>query len=154
MSEQPIFPNLTVGTPNGGYLSDPAAAPAQPGPPPPQAAPQPAPQPAAPQPAPGPRSDVAMDLDALEREGAELKPFVFTHNGRQYTLVDPQEMDWQDLLSGLRNPALFLRYALPPADHREFFAGRLPSWKMIALMEGYTKHYGLPDLGNASALPR
>lgn len=95
---------------------------------------------------------VSLDLDSLEREGAKADPFTFHHQGRSYTMIDPQEIDWQDLLSGLRNPALFVRFALNTADQAEFFTSRVPAWKMNKLMEGYTKHYGLPDLGNLSAL--
>jgi hypothetical protein len=99
---------------------------------------------------PGP--DVALDLDTLEREGVRADAFRFTHDGRIYEMVDPQEIDWQDLLSGFRNPALFIRYALRPEDAASFFGTRVPAWKMTALMERYQKHYGLPDLGNVSAL--
>ena len=95
---------------------------------------------------------VSLDLDALEREGEKVTPFTFSHGGRVYTMIDPQEIDWQDLLSGFRNPALFVRYALNTKDQAEFFTSRVPAWKMNKLMEGYQKHYGLPDLGNLNAL--
>lgn len=95
---------------------------------------------------------VSLDLDSLEREGAVAQPFRFTHNSRSYTMIDPQEIDWQDLISGFRNPALFVRFAMSAEDQREFFASRVPAWKMNKLMEGYQKHYNLPDLGNLSAL--
>lgn len=93
-----------------------------------------------------------LDLDALEREGAVAEKFTFTFGGRQYEMVDPQEIDWQDLLSGLRNPAMFIRFAMSAADQKEFFGARVPAWKMNRLMEAYQQHYGIPDLGNASAL--
>lgn len=93
-----------------------------------------------------------FDLDALERQGAAAAPFKFIHKGRQYTMLDPQEIDWQDLIQGLRNPALFVRFAMPIDQQRDFFTSRIEAWKMNALMEQYQKHYGLPDLGNASAL--
>lgn len=93
-----------------------------------------------------------LDLDALEREGAVAEKFEFVFGGHTYTLMDPQEIDWQDLLSGMRNPALFVRFAMPLNDQREFFGAKVPSWKMNKLMEAYQQHYGLPDLGNVNAL--
>lgn len=106
-------------------------------------------QPAPDAPAPLP---VALDLDALEREGGTAEAFRFSHNRRVYTMLDPQEIDWQDLLSGLRNPALWIRFAMTTEDQREFFSSRVPAWKMNALMRQYQQHYGLPDPGNANAL--
>jgi hypothetical protein len=95
---------------------------------------------------------VTLNLDVLEREGDVPGPFTFTHDGELYTMLDPQEVDWQDLLSGLRNPALFIRFAMSITDQKRFFAKRVPAWKMNKLMEAYTSHFNLPDLGNVSAL--
>jgi len=94
----------------------------------------------------------AFDLDGLEREGAVVEKFTFTYEGESYEMYDPQEIDWQDLLSGLRNPALFIRFALPLEEQKRFFAKRVPAWKMNRLMQAYQEHYGIPDLGNAGAL--
>jgi hypothetical protein len=93
-----------------------------------------------------------LDLDALEREGAVAEPFTFQHDGKTYSMLDPQAIDWQALLSGLRNPALFVRFAIPISDQKDFFGAKVPAWKMNKLMEAYTSHFNLPDLGNASAL--
>lgn len=98
------------------------------------------------------KAGISLDLDTLEREGDVPGPFTFTHDGEQYAMLDPQEVDWQDLLSGLRNPALFIRFAMPITDQKRFFAKRVPAWKMNKLMEAYTSHFNLPDLGNVSAL--
>jgi hypothetical protein len=93
-----------------------------------------------------------LDLDALEREGEHLQPFTFALDGETYTMVDPQEIDWQDLLAGTRNPALFIRFAMSIEDQKKFFGKRVPAWKMNRLMQAYQDHFGIPDLGNASAL--
>lgn len=95
---------------------------------------------------------VTLDLDGLEREGAVLEPFTFQFDGETFQMLDPQEIDWQNLLSGLRNPALFLRFAMPVAEQSKFFAKQVPAWKMNKLMEAYQNHFGIPDLGNANAL--
>lgn len=98
-------------------------------------------------------SPVALDLDKMEREGAP-GPFDFTLEGRRYIMSDPQEVDWQDLLSAMQNPVMFFRLVLPPDDQRAFFQTRLPSWKMNKLMTAYQDHYGLPTAGNPAGLPR
>lgn len=95
---------------------------------------------------------LALDLDALEREGDRPGPFLFQHEGVTFTMLDPEDVDWQDLLSGMRNPALFIRYAMPVEDQKVFFAKRVPAWKMNKLMQGYQEHYSIPDLGNVNAL--
>jgi hypothetical protein len=95
---------------------------------------------------------VALDLDTLEREGERPGPFTFQHEGIVFQMMDPQDVDWQDLLSGLRNPALFIRYAMSLDDQKRFFGLRVPGWKMNKLMMSYQEHYSIPDLGNANAL--
>lgn len=96
---------------------------------------------------------VALDLDALEREGAP-GPFDIMLGGKRYLLSDPQEVDWQDLIAAMSNPHMFFRLVLPPEDHHQFFETRLPSWKMRKLMARYQDHYGIPDVPNAAGLLR
>ncbi len=95
----------------------------------------------------------ALDLDKLEREGA-VGPFDFVLDGKRFMMSDPQEVDWQDLLSAMQNPTMFFRLVLPAEDQPEFFRTRLPSWKMNKLMAAYQDHYGLPNAGNAGGLQR
>jgi hypothetical protein len=96
----------------------------------------------------------ALDLDKLEREGGSPKPFDFVLEGKRYIMADPQEIDWQDLLSAMSNPVMFFRMVLPADDQRTFFRTRLPAWRMNKLMSAYQDHYGLPSQGNPNALPR
>lgn len=96
----------------------------------------------------------AMNLDELEREGGPRQPFDFVLDGKRYLLSDPQELDWQDVISAMSNPVMFFRLVLPAEDHVAFFRTKIPGWKMNALMEGYQTHYGLPSPGEAGALPR
>lgn len=95
----------------------------------------------------------ALDLDALEREGAPGL-FDFTLDGRRYIMSDPQEVDWQDLMAAMSSPTMFFRLVLPADDQTTFFTTRLPAWKMRKLMESYQNHYGLPNLGNPAGSPR
>lgn len=99
-----------------------------------------------------PESPSALNLDALEREGAP-GPFTFVHSGREYTLRDPEDIDWQDLISAMSDGIVFLRLALPEQDRESFFASKLPSWKLKALMKAYNEHYGIADPPNAGVLP-
>jgi hypothetical protein len=96
----------------------------------------------------------AMNLDELEREGGPTQPFDFVLEGKRYLLADPQDLDWQDIISAMSNPVMFFRLVLPPEDHATFFKARIAGWKMNALMRGYQDHYGLPSQGEAGALPR
>lgn len=96
----------------------------------------------------------ALDLDKLERQGGTPIPFDFIHEGKRYMMSDPQEVDWQDLISAMSNPHTFFRLVLPPEDRQAFFSVRMPSWKMNVLMRKYQDHYGLPDAPNAAGLPR
>lgn len=98
---------------------------------------------------------VSLDLDALEREGegAGKEPFTARHGGRVYTMIDPQEVDWQDLLACLNNPTLFFKYTLAGASRNEFLSTPMPTWKVNKLMADYLDHYGLPSLPNAFGLP-
>lgn len=101
---------------------------------------------------PEPASDVALNLDTLEREGAK-GPFIFTHAGRRWMMSDPQAVDWQKLLRALRDPVFFLHQVLPADDRDSFFDTEMPIWKLNALMSAYQQHYGLPEPGNASGSP-
>jgi len=103
--------------------------------------------------APAPVRPAAMNLDAMEREGA-ADPFEFILDAKQYTLMDPAEVDWQDLIAAMSSPHTFFRFVLPADDHLTFFAARIPAWKLNNLMNAYTEHYGLPSAPNPNGLPR
>lgn len=93
-----------------------------------------------------------LNLDALEREGGSPEPFDFLLDGRRFILADPRDIDWQDLISAMRNPIIFFKMVLPADDQRDFFNAKIPAWKMNALMQGYQDHYGIPGQGEAAAL--
>ena len=97
--------------------------------------------------------DVTINLDTLERETGPRPPFTFLHQGKVYGLVDPDEMDWQDLLIASRNPTYMFAKGLT-ADSDGFFATQMPTWKMNALQAKYLEHFGLPTPGERNALPR
>lgn len=95
-----------------------------------------------------PTDDVLFDLDALEKEAGRPEPFAFRHNGRDFTLNDPQDIDWRDLMTALSEPIGFVRYVMNSEDHKAFMAMTTPEWKMRALVQAYFAHWGI-DLGEA-----
>lgn len=100
---------------------------------------------------------MSMDLDALEREGGS-EPFTFKLEGRAYTMLDPQSLDFkvltkaaeQEATAGLGAVTQMLTLVLPDSDRDAFFAANLPAWKLEALMKGYLKHYGMPAPGESA----
>jgi hypothetical protein len=103
---------------------------------------------------------VVLDLDALDREqatGTAPPPlFTFRHKGHTWALMDPADMDWSDVITGLGNPLMFLHYGLgsyTEEERAEFFKEPLQLWKMQALTKRYREHFGLPAVGEADALP-
>jgi hypothetical protein len=93
---------------------------------------------------------VGLNLDTLEREGAP-EPFAVVLGGQRMLMSDAQDVEWQTLMLAMQDPHAFFRLVVPRDAQQEFFAARLPAWKMRALMDAYTKHYGLTDPGNPAA---
>lgn len=94
-----------------------------------------------------------FDLDALEREGEVAQPFHLKHAGQVWELLDPYEMDWQELYIALGNPLQLLQQVVKPADRGAFFAHHMPTWKLNAFLKKYAKHYGLPGQGESDGSP-
>lgn len=107
-----------------------------------------------PDPAPA-KAATKLNLDTLEREGGPKEPFEFTFVGRDYVLLDPEDVDWQDLMLAMASAQTFFQFVLPTAEDRaEFFKHKMPVWKMNVLMRRYQEHYGLPSAGEAAGSPR
>ena len=88
-----------------------------------------------------PQNNIILDLDTVERPAEDVvAPFVVTVKGRVITMTDPEEFDWQDLLT-IQTPQDFLRYCTT-AEDREFLRDlKMPGWKFGQLMKAYQKHY-------------
>jgi hypothetical protein len=97
--------------------------------------------------------EVSLDLDALERENP-AKPFTLLHGGHVLTFVDPEELDWQDLIRALQQPALFFEICLGAADRDVFQQTPLPGWKLKRLLDAYLQHHGIASSGEVLALPQ
>lgn len=95
---------------------------------------------------------VDLDLDALERDGNRPGPYSFRIEGVRFTLTDPRELDWQDLLVAQRNPLMFIKFTMGPEQYKTFLATHVPEWKMERLMIAFFKHFGMADSPEARAL--
>jgi hypothetical protein len=101
------------------------------------------------------KTKVGIDLDKLENEGNST-PFTFRHGGKEFTLGDPDDVDFFDIVEYGSTPAgnaMLICKLLD--DQLDAFraAGPIPKRKIDALMEAYSNHYGMATPGEASALP-
>ncbi len=85
----------------------------------------------------------SLNLDKLEREGAQADPFVFILGGKRITMIDASDIEWQTLLDATSQPRKLLRLILRDEDQETFFAANVPSWKLNALMGAYFEHFGV-----------
>lgn len=96
---------------------------------------------------------LSSNLDTYERE-KPAEEFWFQHEGQFFRMVDPEEVDFQDIVVGQENPRLMMHVLMEPEQRSEFFAKRLPVGKMKQLIRDYTKHFGLTDLGELAGSAR
>jgi hypothetical protein len=61
--------------------------------------------------------------------------------------VDPEDVDFQDIIIGQENPRLMLHVLIDAEQRDAFFSLRMPMGKMKKLINDYTRHFGLTDLG-------
>lgn len=103
-----------------------------------------------------PKAKVGLDLDKLEREGAQPEPFTFRHGEKVFTLPDPLEIDYKDIVelgsTGEFGQALMTARLLGNEQYEALIkAGPLPQWKIEPLLDAWAEHYGVPSPGEASA---
>lgn len=98
-----------------------------------------------------------FDLDNLDKKSVlpdvTEEPFRFLLDGHVYTMMDPRDVDWKNVLDGVQNPILFMRLALDDADEADKFVGvKLPGWKLSALFDNWQKHFGVEGLTDLNKL--
>lgn len=94
---------------------------------------------------------IDLNLDTVEREQADRKPvFRFAAGGQSFTLTQPDELDWKELLE-IDDPIAFFRYCMPEDQKDAFKALDIPGWKLGKLIDAFQKHYGIGDKGNGAA---
>ncbi len=89
---------------------------------------------------------LASNLDVYEKERPH-EPFWFQHEGKYFHMIDPEDVDFQDIFIGQENPRLMLHVLMDPQHRDAFFSLRMPMGKMKKLISDYTRHFGLTDLG-------
>jgi len=89
---------------------------------------------------------LASNLDTYENEKPN-EPFWFQHEGQFFRMMDPDDVDFQDIIIGQENPRLMLHVLIDEGQRDAFFSLRMPIGKMKKLIADYTRHFGLTDLG-------
>lgn len=92
---------------------------------------------------------VLFNLDQLENEKS-AEPFVFAYQGKEFELLDPKDIDWQDLMVIQDNPRLTLHVLMPEDQRAEFLELKLPMRKFEALLSRWQDHFGLPNAGEGT----
>lgn len=100
-----------------------------------------------------------FDLDALEQEGGARAAFLFTLDGDEYELLDPEGIDYRDLLAifhaaNAADYELAMKLLLPEGQREAFFDHSIPAWKLNKLFDRYMAHYGLSTPGKSRRSPR
>lgn len=98
-----------------------------------------------------------FDLDNLDKKSVlpnvTEEPFEFLLDAHVYTMMDPRDVDWKNVLDGIQNPILFMRLALDdPQEADRFVSVKLPGWKLSALFDNWQKHYGVDGLTDLNQL--
>lgn len=96
---------------------------------------------------------LASNLDTYEKEKPE-EPFWFQHDGEFFRMLDPEDVDFQDIIIGQENPRLMMHVLIDAGQRDRFFSKRLPIGRMKKLIRDYTKHFGLTDLGELAGSAR
>lgn len=94
-------------------------------------------------------SGVALNLDTLTRE-TSVEPFVVVIGGKAREFMDPNDMDWRDMMRALEDPRLIFQLALNEADFGEVMAQTITVYQMKTLTTRYMEWYGF-DPGNLPA---
>lgn len=84
-----------------------------------------------------------FDLDAVDAEARE-EPFRFRLGGEVFTMLPPEEVDWQvaDDISGGEGLKAFVAELLGE-DYERFAAHKVSSRKLGLLIDACTTHYGV-----------
>lgn len=105
------------------------------------------------------KSKIHLNLDTLEREqvrglpAPKADPWTITFEGQELHFTDPAEIDAAILMRMEETPARFFRAALDDEGFNHVMKqfetkGKLPGWKLNAILQGYQDYYGLDGMGN------
>jgi hypothetical protein len=92
--------------------------------------------------------DVTIDLDAIEY--AQFSEFSFKLAGRRIVLGDPNLVDWKTLAE-MQQPIELLKHVIKDEEDRTWMREHpLPIEGLKRLMDKYSKHYELPEMGKGA----
>lgn len=100
-----------------------------------------------------PRPTALFKLDDLENERT-AEPFVFEYQGEIFELMDPKDIDWQDLLVAQEQPRLMIHVIMPEEQRPRFLEMKLPMRKLEALLTRWQQHFGMTPAGEAGGSAR
>jgi hypothetical protein len=83
---------------------------------------------------------VNSNLDEMERDSKTA--FAAVVAGHRFTMKDPAEIDFKDLME-IQHPANFLKYALSDEAKKVLAEEYVPGWKFNNLIQDYMKYYDL-----------
>lgn len=100
---------------------------------------------------------LASNLDAFEKEKPG-EPFWFQHGTSFFHLLDPDDVDFDDIVVVQEHPRLMMHILLDPGQRNAWaeVTKKTPMTvgKMKKLVGDYTRHYGLTDLGELAGSAR
>jgi hypothetical protein len=100
---------------------------------------------------------LATNLDTFEKERVS-QPFWFQHGSSFFHLLDPDDVDFEDVVVVQEHPRLMMHILLDPNQRVAWSAATketpLTVGKMKRLVTDYTKHHGLTDLGELGGSAR
>lgn len=100
---------------------------------------------------------LATNLDAYEKEKPGT-PFWFQHGSAFFHLLDPDDVDFEDIVVVQEHPRLMMHILLDPAQRNAWAAATketpLTVGKMKKLVGDYNRHHGLTDLGELGGSAR
>lgn len=105
------------------------------------------------------RPTALFKLDDIEREAAsekeDLPPFtVEGTDGEVYTLIDPQDADWQDILVAQENPRLLVHVLMPEEQREKFLAQKMSLRVLTKILSKWQSYYSLTTPGEAGGSAR
>lgn len=83
---------------------------------------------------------VNSNLDEMERDRKE--PFAAVVAGQRFTMMDPAEIDFKDLME-IQHPANFLKYALSDEGKKILAENKVEGWRFNNLIRDYMEYYDL-----------
>jgi hypothetical protein len=84
--------------------------------------------------------EVNSNLDEMERD--RKKPFAAVVAGKRFTMLDPAEIDFKDLMT-IEHPANFLKFALDDEGKKILAENQVEGWRFNNLIRDYMEYYDL-----------